>query len=191
MPKSYKITFTENFDSDAFGTKPLVFDRQMQIQGTHPGPRTQIHRAPTEVSFRDFHAYNIEHEYEVQMWGRLYDDDRSFSKFIARSQILAYQSPTDRIMLMCGKKADILDFCRKTQEFPHVKLRTIQIDMKQLQEKLPEVRGAWFRFRAMAAQSTRSFRSMCVWRARIISTPWASQCWSGALSSSKTRSGTW
>jgi hypothetical protein len=148
LPKSYKITLTEKFESNAFGEKPFTFVRQLQIEGTKPGPETQIHKASQNVPFRDFHTYDIDHEYDVYMWGRLYDDDRSFSKFIARSEIRAYQSPSEQIMLLCGKKADILDFCRKTEEFPHIKLRTIQIDMKQLQEKLPEIRGVWFRFPA-------------------------------------------
>jgi hypothetical protein len=72
----------------------------------------------------------------------------SFNKFIARSEIRAYQSDADQILLLCGKKADILDFCRRTEEFPQIRLNTMQIDMKALQEKLPEVRGVWFRFRA-------------------------------------------
>ncbi|HXM23037.1 MAG TPA: hypothetical protein VN948_17400 [Terriglobales bacterium] len=148
MAKSYKVTFADKFDDSAFGEKPFAFELQMQIEGTKPGPQTQIHRSYANITFRDFQPYDIQHEYDVHMWGRLYDDEKSFSKFIARSEIRAYHSKSERILLLCGKKADILDFCKKTEDFPHIKLRTMQIDMKQLQERLPEVRGAWFRFRA-------------------------------------------
>lgn len=148
MAKSYKITFTEHFDSRQFGRKALTFGNQMQIAGTFPGPETKIHSAVEAASFRDFRPFHIEHEYDVYMYGRLYDDARSFNKFIARSDIRAYHSSSANVLLMCGKKADILDFCRKTEDIDAIKLKTMQIDMKALQEKLPEVRGVWFRFRA-------------------------------------------
>jgi hypothetical protein len=148
MPKSYKITLADIFDTKAFGERPLKFDRQLQIEGTSPGPQTEIRSGLGSLSFRDFKPYEIEHERDVFMFGRLYDDNRAFSKFIARSEIRAYHSEASQILLLCGKKADILDFCRKTEEFPQISLQTIEIDMKALQEKLPEVSGAWFRYRA-------------------------------------------
>ena len=148
MAKSYKITFTETFQAAAFTSKPLSFGRQLQLEGTNPGPQTRIHKAPEKISFQDFLPYNIEHEYDVHMFGRLYDANTAFTKFIARSEIHAYHSGELKTLLLCGKKADILDFCRKTEELAEISLQTIQIDMKALQEKLPEVRGVWFRFRA-------------------------------------------
>lgn len=147
MAKSYKITVVEKFDDSKFGDRPLTFGRQLQIEGTRPGPETRIHKSQQKLSFADFQPFDIEHEYDVYMYGRLYDDERSFNKFIARSEIRSYYSGSKKLMLLCGKKADILDFCRKTEELPLIKLKTLQIDMKALQERLPEVRGVWFRFR--------------------------------------------
>lgn len=147
MAKSYKITAVERFESSQFADRPLTFGKQLQIEGTAPGPETRIHKSPQKISFGDFRPFDIEHEYDVYMYGRLYDDDKTFNKFIARSEIRSYYSASKSLLLLCGKKADILDFCRKTEEIPSIRLKTLQIDMKALQERLPEVRGVWFRFR--------------------------------------------
>ena len=51
------------------------------------------------------------------------------------------------LLLLSGKKSDILDFCRQSEAVDKIALRTMQIDMLSLQEKLPSVRGAWFRLK--------------------------------------------
>ncbi len=147
MAKSYKITHIHKFDSSSFTAKPFIFAKQLQIEGTLPGPQTKIYSAGYSPGFRDYEPFEIEHEYGMHIYGRLYDDGRSFSKIIAQSHIHAYVSPAENTLLLCGKKADVLDFCRRTEEMNEIQLSTIQIDMTALQERLPEVRGVWFRFR--------------------------------------------
>jgi len=148
MPKSYKITHTDVFDSTAFPREGLNFTKQMSLPATVPGPETKIYLSDFETHVRDYIAYCIDHEYSVSMSGRLYDDGRPFSKFIAKGKIMAYQSQQENTMLLCGKKADVLDFCRNTKTSTHIKLTVLRVDMEALQEKLVEVRGGWFRSRA-------------------------------------------
>jgi|ERR1700733_192435 len=147
MPKSYKITLTDTFEPTIFNHE-MNLTRQMHLPSLVPGPETKLRRSLDKIEIADFEGYLIDHEYTVNMQGRLYEDGAPFSKFIARSQIKAYRSQEKEVLLLCGKKADILDFCRQTRTMPHIKISVIQIDMDALQEKLPEVRGVWFRSRA-------------------------------------------
>ena len=147
MPKSYKITLTEKFEPNVFNSE-LNLTRQMHLPETVPGPETKLRRGNESLKVEGFESYLIDHEYTVNIEGRLYDDGAAFNKFIAKSQIKAYQSQERGILLLCGKKADILDFCRKTRTMSRFKLSIIQIDMNLLQEKLPEIKGVWFRSKA-------------------------------------------
>jgi hypothetical protein len=147
MPKSYKITLTYTFEPATFNYE-INLTRQMHLPSLVPGPETKLGRSLDKIGIADFESYLIDHEYTVNMQGRLYEDGAPFSKFIAKSQIKAYQSQEMQVLLLCGKKADILDFCRQTRIMPQIKISVIQIDMDALQEKLPEVRGVWLRSRA-------------------------------------------
>ena len=147
MPKSYKITIAEYFDPHTVSAKPVSLTRQLTIPGTVPGPETTIRKAVSSISFDDFRTFEIQHEYQVNMWGRSFEDGRQFSSFIARGEIRAYHSSTRGVLLLSGKKADIIDFCKQSQTASALKLETIQLDMKALQQKLPEIRGVWFRFK--------------------------------------------
>jgi len=78
------------------------------------------------------------------MWGRV--NEFSFAKFIRRGLINAYQSPARRLVLLSGKKDDVLDFCRTTATLAEIKIALLRIDMKALLAKLAEVKLVWFRF---------------------------------------------
>jgi hypothetical protein len=80
------------------------------------------------------------------MYGRV--NQVSFARFIRIGFIRAYQSEARSLILLCGKKDDILDFCRTTAVLPAIKIATLRIDMKALFSKLTEVKLVWFRFPA-------------------------------------------
>lgn len=148
MAKSYKLVITEKFDSTSFDKQPLSLTKQMHIAGTVPGPQTLIRPSVIAANVDDFRAYTIDHEYPVRMEGRLFDEGGpSFNKFIAQSKIMGYESRTKQLLLLNGKKADILDFCKRTSDIEQIDIKLIQIDMAKLQEKLPQVNGVWFRCR--------------------------------------------
>jgi hypothetical protein len=107
-------------------------------------PQTTIYRASDKVSVGDFDSYIIEHEREVQLLGRI--NNQRFSAIIQMGTIRAYYSPSQQLLLLSGKKADILDFCNHTAQLPDIKIATIDVDMKALLKKLGEVKLAWFRF---------------------------------------------
>ena len=144
MPKSYKITLPNFFEPEIFNHE-VNLTKQMHLPETVPGPETKLRKSLDQLNVADFEGFLIDHEYTVNIQGRLYEDGALFNKFIAKSQIKAYRSQEKEVLLLCGKKADILDFCRQTRIMPQIKLSVIQIDMDALQEKLPEVRGVWFR----------------------------------------------
>lgn len=147
MPKSYKITYTEHFKIAMNLGEPLNLTKQLHLNGVVPGPETKIREQQSSQNVLDFRSYSIDHEYAIKMQGRLYEDGTSFGKFIAKGQIMAYQSQEQSLLLLCGRKHDILDFCRRTAEIPEIDLSTVEVDMTQLQEKLPEINGVWFRCR--------------------------------------------
>jgi hypothetical protein len=147
MPKSYKITISTKFDTpeEEDGLLPTV--KQRMLAGIIPGPETHVRASNKPAAFDDYQTYDIEHEYTMRIEGRSFDTGTAFTKFIAKGQIKAYYSSSQQLLLLSGKKADILDFCRQAAPLPGMRLETIQIDMKALQEKLPEVRGVWFRLK--------------------------------------------
>ena len=146
MPKAYKICPVQVFKAEKFGRQPFYFEVQQGIPGVPQGPQTSIFRSHEELRFQDFQAFIIEHEYEVHTPGRFMD--MSFSAFIAKGAIHAYFSSQQQLLLLAGKKADILDFCKRTPDMPDVKITVLQVDMKALQERLAEIRLAWFHFRS-------------------------------------------
>lgn len=148
MPKSYKITIVEELSVGAFEEKDLLLTKQSSLPGLNPGPQTKIRRAQSPVTFGDFTSLEIEHEYPMFVSGRTFEDGRPFNKIIAKGDIRGYHSQERGLLLLQGKKSDILDFCRQTGSLQFMPLRTIEIDMKGLQEKLPEIRGVWFRFKS-------------------------------------------
>ena len=84
----------------------------------------------------------IEHERRVTQRGRF--GDQSLTEFIRTGEIEAFCSEKQKLLLLCGKKDDILDFCKLSPDLPD--LQFIRIDMNRLLEKLAEIRLAWFRY---------------------------------------------
>lgn len=117
--------------------------QQYGLEGIPQGPETKIFRQ-SGSSIRGFMPFCIEHEHEVATIGRI--DSVSFNKFIRKGFISGYHSAEKNLFLLSGKKDDILDFCAYTAKVPEMVINTIEIDMRALQEKLPEVTLAWFRF---------------------------------------------
>ena len=80
------------------------------------------------------------------MWGRV--NNVSFAKFIRKGKINAYESAFRKLILLSGKKDDVLDFCKTTAALNEIKIALLRIDMKALLAKLAEVKLVWFRFPA-------------------------------------------
>lgn len=145
MPKSYKVCLVSKFSSENFTEKRVTVNPQHTFSGVPPPPSTVIWKSPDRISFKDFFSYDIEHEREEDVVGRI--DSNVFTKIIRKGFIKAYFSDTLQLLLLSGKKADILDFCRKTKNFNYINIATIRIDMKELLEKLASIKLVWFRFR--------------------------------------------
>jgi hypothetical protein len=144
LPKSYKICPVSEFDTTRFGQKPYNLRPQLNIEGVPPPPETLIRLANDRVAVEDFQSYMIEHERAVSQRGRL--NDSKFTEYIRLGEILGYYSKDRNLLLLCGKKDDILDFCRSVSSAREIALSTITIDMKGLLAKLKDVRLAWFRY---------------------------------------------
>lgn len=146
--KSYKITLADTIPPNAVRSIPISLTRQGTIPGIPPGPQTTIRMSMSPINLFDFQSLDIEHEYPFFVSGRTFDTGEPFNKIIAKGDIKAFHSQERGIFLLQGKKSDILDFCKQAQARKAIELRTIRIDMTALQEKLPEIRGVWFRFKS-------------------------------------------
>ncbi|HEU5401140.1 MAG TPA: hypothetical protein VFU86_07275 [Terriglobales bacterium] len=146
MPKSYKVCPLRHFDSSEIKVEPFRLKPQFNLARVAESPQTTIFRSRDEIHLNDFESYVIEHEHEVSMYGRV--NETRFSKFIRCGRINAYHSAALSLMLLSGKKADILDFCRTAAKLSELRLALLEIDMKSLLAKLAEVKLVWFRFPA-------------------------------------------
>jgi hypothetical protein len=146
VPKSYKICPVRHFDDSDFKKEAFKLRPQFSLPEVAEAPQTRIFKARDVVELEDFKSYLIEHEHEVSTYGRV--NQVSFAKFIRMGFIHAYQSPSHRLVLLCGKKVDVLDFCKTTPALPEIKIATLRIDMKALLARLAEVKLVWFRFPA-------------------------------------------
>lgn len=144
MPKSYKICPVRHFQDSDFQKVPYKLRPQFTLPRIAETPQTKIFKARDSISLEDFKSYLIEHEQEVSMYGRV--NEVSFARFIRMGFIQGYYSSTSSLLLLSGKKVDVLDFCKTTATLPEVKLATLRIDMKELLAKLAEVKLVWFRF---------------------------------------------
>ena len=145
MPKSYKVTFYRVFEKSSFQEQPLTLNRQLSIDENPPIPQTRIYKSRDQINLKDFERFLIEHEMEEVAFGRY--GDSIFHKYIRKEYINGFQSPSMNMLLLSGKKRFVLDFCKKTKDWPHIKLNLINIDMGRLLEKLPHVKGVWFNFK--------------------------------------------
>ncbi|AFL86930.1 hypothetical protein Terro_0590 [Terriglobus roseus DSM 18391] len=146
MPKSYKVTVSGRMVVSGDRVELARPGHQMSLPGTVPGPETKILVNHDGLRVEGFEGFNISHEYTKSMPGRSFETGDYFKAFIAIGEIKAYLMREQSVLLLSGKKADVLDFCRRTEDSPTVDLKTIEINMNGLQERLPEVRGVWFRF---------------------------------------------
>jgi hypothetical protein len=146
MAKSFKICPVREFRAEAFADQGFPLKPQFVLPQIAGPPQTIIRKARDTISVRDFLSFIIEHEHEITMRGRI--NQVVFEKCIRTGIMSAYFSASEVLLLVTGKKDDILDFCRRTPDLPDIRIATIQIDMKALLARLAEVRLAWFRFPA-------------------------------------------
>jgi hypothetical protein len=146
VAKSYKICLLRHFEAATFDQEPFPLKPQFSLSEVPEAPQTRIYQARDTINVGDFRSYHIEHEHEVNMWGRV--NQVSFARFIRRGMINAYESQSHGLILLSGKKDDVLDFCKTTAGLPEIKIALLRIDMKALLAKLAEVKLVWFRFPA-------------------------------------------
>ncbi|HEV2341234.1 MAG TPA: hypothetical protein VGS15_05500 [Candidatus Acidoferrales bacterium] len=144
MPKSFKICAVRHFNDSSISLEGFSLKPQYNLTSVPETPQTTICKSRDPIDFEDFRTYTIEHEHEVSMYGRV--NQVRFARFIRRGIISAYQSSARSLMLLSGKKDDILDFCKTTASLGEIKLAVLQIDMKALLAKLAEVKLVWFNF---------------------------------------------
>ncbi len=143
MAKSYKVCTVQQFDVPDM-THPFPVKAQFTMPGIPEEPQTNIFKARDIVDVEDFTSLLIEHEHEVSTIGRI--NAQRFSKYIRKGIIHGYTSHERNLLLLSGKKDDILSFCRYTQAVEEIRISTLRIDMKALLAKLAEIKIVWFRF---------------------------------------------
>lgn len=144
MASSYKICVVNDFNRGDITSKKLAFGGQIGMEGIPSDPRTEIYVSPDKITLGDFERFTIEHELEERAVGRV--GIQTFQRFIRQAKLDAYQSTSLKLLLLSGKKKDVLDFCRKHAESKIVRFQTTEIDMRKLLSLLPSVKGAWFGF---------------------------------------------
>jgi len=123
----------------------VLLNSQYSLDDKPPFPQSKIFKARDKVVKDDFIKYLIEHEMEECALGRF--NEEIFNKYIRREYIHSFQSDSLQLFILNGKKRFVIDFCKKTKEWNYILLKTIQINMGSLLEKLPHVKGVWFSFK--------------------------------------------
>ncbi|MDO9391654.1 MAG: hypothetical protein Q7U71_07770 [bacterium] len=144
MPKSYKITYTNEFNRTEYSYKPYNLNNAMDMPGIMPGPQSTIYETRDQIALDDFRKYLIEHELIENVLGRT--GDYAFQSYIRKENIYAYQSNNAKTLLLSGKKKYVTDFCGKTKQNNSIKISVVDINMGDLLAKLPHVKGVWFSF---------------------------------------------
>lgn len=157
MPKSYKICLTERFDRSTFDLEPFDFEHQLVLNSVPPPPQTTIYKARDSLNLQDFVRYRIEHEREEQVTGRT--STYKFTAFIRKGIIDGFYSESLKMLLLSGKKRDVLDFCDKTKNVNEIQMSTIEVDMKSLLSKLSSVKGVWFKLESGLVTASALFGS--------------------------------
>lgn len=114
MPKSFKITYVEKFDTSNILEHPVIFNPQFTIDNKPPYPQSKIYLARDKVAKDDFVKYLIEHEMEETAFGRF--NEEVFSKYIRKEYIHSFISDSLQLFILNGKKKFVLDFCKKKQK---------------------------------------------------------------------------
>jgi hypothetical protein len=144
MPKSFKACPVRNFDKRAFDEHKVCLNEQPPLNEMKHVAVTTIRPSPANPGFEDFAQYVIEHDRVVRMAGRY--GDVSFPEFTYTGVISGYFSEGRSLLLLSGKKADVLSFCIGTARVAEVQIDTLEIDMNTLQAMLPSVNLVWFKF---------------------------------------------
>lgn len=143
MSRSYKLCPVDFFNNAAFETQTFSFSRQMPLPQVAQPAQTTIRRQISSSGIEDFETYVIEHEREVTQRGRF--DAHKFNKYIQTAEIAAFYSQQRKLLLLSGRKNDILDFCARQKNGESMRFTTVKINMSALLEKLSQVRLVWFR----------------------------------------------
>jgi hypothetical protein len=146
MPKSFKVCPVRNFNVKAFSQTRTTLDEQPPFTGMDEVPTTTIRSSASNPGFEDFRQYVIEHDRVVKMPGR-YGPVR-FPEFTYTGMISGYFSQKRSLLLLSGKKADVLSLCVTTTKVAEFQIDTLHIDMNALQAALPSVNLVWFKFKA-------------------------------------------
>lgn len=147
MPKSYKICHCDFFDKSNFNDNVLNLNSQPHLNCYIESPTaiTKITKNIAEKVHKEFEPYFIEHEHNVNVKGRYFD--QRFDHFLRNGEINGYYSQEKQLFLLQGKKDDILDFCKFTETSKLLNITTIEIQMADLLEKLGSVNNCWFKFK--------------------------------------------
>ena len=146
MAKSYKICPVRKFEVTAFSDQPTYLDQQPPFSEMDEVATTTIRSSTSNPGFEDFRLYVIEHDRVVKMPGR-YGNVR-FPEFTYTGTISGLFSQKRSLILLNGKKADVLSFCTTTARVSEFQIDTLHIDMNELQAALPSVNLVWFKFKA-------------------------------------------
>src|SRR5205814_8750937 len=118
MPKSFKTCPVRIFDKRAFAQSKVCLNEQPPLNEMKHVAVTTIRLSPATPGFEDFAQYVIEHDRVVKMAGRY--GDVSFPEFTYTGVISGFFSDNRSLLLLSGKKADVLSFCAETARVAEV-----------------------------------------------------------------------
>lgn len=142
----HKVCPIRRFEANAFEEKRVCLDQQQTFEGMNEEvATTTIRSSGTRPGFEDFRQYIIEHDRVVKMPGR-YGNIR-FPEFTYTGTIAGFYSEKRGLMLLSGKKADVLSLAATTTRVAEFQIDTLHVDMNALQDLLPSVNLVWFKFK--------------------------------------------
>jgi hypothetical protein len=145
MAKSFKICPVRHFDVNAFSQGRTSLNQQPHFAGMDDEvPTTTIRSSQSNPGFADFRPYVIAHDRVVRMAGR-YGSVR-FPEFTYTGEIAAFYSEQRMMLLLSGKKNDVLSLVTSTTRVTEFQIDTLHIDMNALQGLLPSVNLVWFKY---------------------------------------------
>src|SRR5579864_2386930 len=110
MPKSFKICPVRHFNEAVFQKERTLLNQQPPLNGLKDEvPHTTIRSSHVNPGFEDFHQYIIEHDRIVKMPGRY--GNIKFPEFTYTGTIAGFHSSQHSMLLLSGKKNDVLSFC--------------------------------------------------------------------------------
>jgi len=144
--RSCKICVLDSIDTSKFTKQPFYFGGYLPYADNQAlPPTTAMSLASDSINVDDFVKYKIDHEVEEKVFGRI-PGGNSFDGYIRKGFIDGFVSQKRGLVILSGKKRDILDFCAANKKMAHFKFHTVGINMKKLLALLPNVKVAWFNF---------------------------------------------